>query len=199
MVAVSLFIFTSASAENNWISDSDINNVYKALGSGDWLGAENNAKSLISKKSPAQNNLIARMRYIYLFSIYKQLEAKQLSYTGFVNKINLTLNKEVLQPWHPIKSGSNNCFNYICNSEAEKDILWTAQTNDSGTQIYSFEYFNAGYPFDISSFDGQNARLGGTLEKIEVNQNLQPAIASNSNVTWYLRLHFKDAYIQYER
>jgi len=139
------------------------------------------------------------MRYIYLYALSKQLEKRELSFSDFKNKINLVLKKDVLQPWHPIKSESNTCFNYICNSEKQENILTTTQTSNAGTQIYSFEYFDVGYPLDVSSFDGQNARLGGVLEKIEINDNLGPALKAHSGVSWYLRLHFQDAYMQYER
>lgn len=200
LLAVSLAAGTNAMAgDTAAIASAEADSVYNSLAAGNWPDAEKLSSRLISKNSPAQNNLIARMRYIYLFSIYKQLENKQLSYEAFKRKIRLVLKKEIIQPWHPIKSGSDACFNYICNGDNKTTELRTVQTNDHGTQIYSFEYYDIGYPLNIASYDGQNARLGGILAKIDINRNLQPAMAHKTAVTWYLRLYFKHGYIQYER
>lgn len=186
-------------AEKGGISANEIDQVFKSLGAGSWAKSEKLAKELIVRNSPAQENLIGRLRYIYIFSITKRIEKFELSYDEIVKKINFVKGKLIIQPWHPIKANGGKCFNKICAKSENISILYTTQVNNNGTQIYSFEYFDIGYHLNISSFNGQNARLGGILKKIEFNKNLKPALKKNTGVTWFLRLHIKNSFIQYER
>ena len=189
----------SATNPNTTITVQEVDQVFQALGEGEWKKAESLAKELMDRKSPAQINLMGRLRYIYIYSIAKQIERNELSHTDIVRKLKVVEGKLIVQPWHPVNTNSTSCFNQICSSHDKPHHLYTAQTNGKGTQIYSFEYYDTGNPIDISSFNGQNARLGGIVKQIEVNKNLGPAVKEDSGVTWYLRLHVNNSFIHFER
>jgi hypothetical protein len=139
------------------------------------------------------------LRYIYIFSIAKQIENKAIPYEDIKRKLKIVEGKLVVQPWHPINTETRTCFNQICVSSDKPHTLYTAQTDNKGTLIYSFEYFDIGRPIDISSYNGQNARLGGILERVNVNQNIQNAEKESSGVSWFLQLNIKDSFIHFVR
>ncbi len=185
--------------ENPTITANEVDQVFKALSEGKWGRVESLTKDLTQRQSPAQANLIGRLRYIYIYSVLKQIDGKKLTFKDIKNKLQLAEGKLIVQPWHPIKHDGSTCFNQICRPSDKPNNLFTAQTNAKGTQIYSFEYFDMGYPLDVSSYDGQNARLGGILKEIDINKNLEPALKEGSGVTWYVRLNVKEGFIHYER
>ena len=144
------FIYTETYAtENRSISANEIDQVFKALSTGTWAESEKLSKELMMRDSPAQMNLIGRLRYIYIFSITKRIEKYELSYEDLIKKLDLVKGKLIIQPWHPIKSNSETCFNQICMSSEDQSILHTTQSDNGGTQIYAYEYFDLGYPLDI--------------------------------------------------
>ncbi len=186
-------------ADGQTITSEELDRVFDAIKQNNWRVAEKEAASLIQRDSQAQRYLIARLRYIYLFSIAVQVEQKDLKYSDLKKKLSLVERRLIIQPWHPVKTNANPCFNLICADKDNPSVLVTAQANGNATQIYSFEYFDMGTPINVSSYNGQNARLGGLLDKIEINENLVKAEKVGSGVTWYFRLFVRDGFIDYER
>lgn len=200
--ALGLCLLTSPAwaLDNSTITAAELDRVYGAIDKDNWGAVEKAVAPLIQRTSAPQRYLIARLRYIYIMSLEKQVERGKLKYADLRNKLSLVENQLVTQPWHPVSASSETCFNQICpDPEKGPSVLYTAQADEHATQIYSFEYFDMGAPIDISSFKGENARLGGILEKIEINENLPLAERSGAGVTWYLRLKWKEGFIDYER
>lgn len=196
---LSLLTFQTHGANSQTITSEELDRVFSAIKQNNWRVAEKEAALLIQRDSQAQKYLIARLRYIYLFSIAVQLEKKEVKYSDLKKKLSLVARQLVIQPWHPVKTNANPCFNLICADKDNPSVLVTAQANGNATQVYSFEYFDMGAPINVSSYNGQNARLGGLLEKIEINENLEKAEKTGSEVTWFFRLSVRDAFIDYER
>lgn len=188
-----------AGPRDRTITAEEVDRVFQAIVNGQWKETESLAKEFMGRRSPGQANLIGRLRYIYIFSIAKQIEKKKLAYKDIARKLRAVEGKVIVQPWHSVNSAGTSCLNQICAREGKPHHLYTAQTDGNGTWIYSFEYYDTGGPIDISSYDGQNARLGGTVERIELNRNLEAAMKEGSGVTWYFRLNVKDAFIHFER
>jgi len=200
VIAIGLVTFVSAQAASGpTITSQELDRVYTAIKQNNWKLAEKEVLPLIERPSHAQRYLVARLRYIYLFSLGIQLESKTLRYVDLKKKLPILEKRLIVQPWHPVNANADPCFNQICADKDKPSVLVTAQANNKATQIYSFEYFDMGSPIDISSFKGQNARLGGILEKIEINENLSKAEQANSGVTWFFRFSVKDGFIDYER
>ncbi len=181
------------------ISAPEIDTLFEALRKGDWERTEKLSSEYIRRDSPAQRYLIARLRYIYIFSVASRIENKTIGYKEIKHKLSLVKGKMVMQPWHPVSATSKSCFNQICTDSERSNYLFTAQANGDATVIYSFEHVRVGGSFDLSSYHGQNARLGGILERIDVNENIKKAEETKSDVTWFLRLEIKDGFIQFER
>jgi hypothetical protein len=181
------------------ITNEEIANVYNSIKNNDWQAAEKLCYEITQRDSPAQRYLIARLRYIYVFSIAAQIEQTSLSYKEVVRKLNPMKDKMILQPWHPIGTSSKSCLNQICVSEDNPNELTTIQTNSTGTTIYAFEYAHVGKPIDLTSFKGQIARLGGLLAGIDINPKIREAENSESQVSWFFRLNIKEGFIQLQR
>lgn len=198
IMAFSLGSHASA-ATNQTITSQELDRVFGAISQNNWRSVEKETAGLIQRDSQSQRYLIARLRYIYLFSLATQLEKKSLKLADLKQKLSIVEQRLVIQPWHPVKAKADPCFNFICSDKDKPSLLLTVQANGGGTQIYSFEYFDMGGPVDISSYNGQNARLGGILDKIEINENLEKVEKSGSGVTWFFRLSFNDGFMDYER
>lgn len=181
------------------ITSEELDRVFTAVRQNNWRLVEKEVLPLIDRSSHPQSHLIARLRYIYLFSIAVQIESRDLKYADFKKKLTKVEKRLLIQPWHPVNPDANPCFNQICADKDNPSVLVTIQANRDATQIYSFEYFDMGSPINIDSFKGQNARLGGVLDKIEINENLPKAEQSRSGVTWFFRFFVKDGFIDYER
>ena len=186
-------------ADQSTITSDDLDRVYSAIKQNNWRLVEKEVTPLIQRQSPAQRYIIGRLRYIYIFSLAIQTESGHLKYADLKKKLAIVEKRLVIQPWHPVSQNANPCFNQICADKDNPSLLVTTQANSNSTQIYSFENFDMGAPINIASFKGQNARLGGILDKIEINENLPKAERSNSHVTWFFRLYAKDSFIDYER
>ncbi len=186
-------------ADTQTITSGDLDRVFNAIEHDKWRVAEQETVPLIQRDVQAQRHLIARLRYVYLVSIAVQLERRELKYADLKKKLSLVEGRLVIQPWHPVKAHGDACFNLICADKDKPSTLRTAQTNPDATQIYSFDYVDVGSPVDISSYDGQNARLGGILDRVEVNPNLAQAQKVGAGVTWFFRLFIKDGFIDFER
>ncbi len=202
LLATFLFIASTGlcnAKQSTTITAQDVDSVFNSLGAMDWKTVEELSDELVQRDSPAQRNLIARLRYIYIFSIAKQIENKAISYEDIKRRLEIVEGKLVVQPWHPINTETRTCFNQICVSSDRPHTLYTAQTDSKGTLVYSFEYFDIGRPIDISSYNGQNARLGGILESVDVNQNIHNAEKASSGVSWFLKLNIKDSFIHFVR
>jgi hypothetical protein len=184
------------------ISSVETDQVYSALSQGQWRNVETLTEKLINYDSPAQTNLQGRLRYIYIYAILNQILKKPSTLNNFIQKLNEMQGKLIVQPWHPIKAelkDTNPCFNLICVSSNSSNMLFTAQTNGNGSQILSFEYFDMNYQFDISSYDRENARIGGLVQKIEFNRNLESALNANSLVSWLIRINVSNSFIHFQR
>lgn len=201
MTVVTLLVSSACAhaAADPTITAGEVDRVYTAMQENDWGRVEQEASLLIERSSHPQRHLIARLRYIYLFSLAIQIERKELAYGDVVPRLAKIEKRLLIQPWHPINSDASPCFNQICTDEDNQTVLVTTQANRNASQIYSFEYFDMGNPISIESFNGQNARLGGILDKIQINENLAQAEQSGSAVTWYFRLFVKDGFIDYQR
>ncbi len=186
-------------AGGSTITAAEVDRVYAAIQINNWALAEKEVVPLIERSSRPQRHLIARLRYIYLFSLAIQIERKELKYVDLEFRLAKVEKRLLIQPWHPVSATASPCFNQICADEDDSSVLVTVQANRSASQIYSFEYFDMGSPISIESFNGQNARLGGTLDRIEINRNLSKADQSGSAVTWYFRYFVKDGFIDYQR
>lgn len=181
------------------ITAGDLDRVYSAIKQDNWSRVEKEVTPLLQRRSPGQRFLIGRLRYIYIVSLAKQVENRKLKYADFKRKLVLVENSLIVQPWHPVNHESSACFSQICADRDDPATLLTVQANHDATQIYSFEYFDMKVPLEIASFDGENARLGGTLDEIDINKNLPEAEKTGSGVGWYLKLHVKDGFMDYER
>ncbi len=184
-------------AKDETITAEEFDVVFDAMREGDFKKAKKNAELLIDRDSPGQRYLIARMRYIYIYTLMVAFEKDELSMSEVTEKLNPLRGKMILQPWHPIRHDDKQCLNMICNDPDWDNTLFTTQTNRDRNAIYWYEYVNTGKHLDLSSYDGKMARMGGILDEFSFNEDL--ISTTRSNVDWFLRIMVKDGYVQYNR
>jgi len=196
LLACSSFSYATS---GSFITAEELDRVFAAIRQNDWGLVEKEVFPLTESSSYPQRYLIARLLYIYVHSLAVQTGSGKLKYVDLKEKLSKLENRLIIQPWHPINPNAGPCFNQICPDPDNPSVLGTSQSNRDGTLIYSFEWFDMGMPIRIDSFSGQNARLGGILKKIEINDSLPNAEQSGSSVTWILRLKVGDGFINYKR
>jgi hypothetical protein len=179
------------------ITAEEFDEVFDAMRDLEWPKANKLAEDIIKRDAPGQRFLLARIRYIYIYTLMTQFEQSLITMNEMTEKLYAVKGRMILQPWHPIKASDVDCRNMICNDPEWEEVLFTAQTNRDKSRLYWYEYVNTGKHVDLSSYNGKMARMGGILKDFTFNDELYSK--KRSEVEWFLQLQIDDGYLQYNR
>jgi hypothetical protein len=130
------------------------------------------------------------IRYMNILSASGLMYKQELSKTDALKKVEDHKNKLLVLPGHPVQEKGNlNCIKYI---EDKPNTLFVCQTNQDGTNLFSFDYatIKLGITKDqILQHQGINAVIAGILDTISVEGSLLPRF----------KTHLKDATIEFEK
>lgn len=173
----------------NEISQTDWNNLVKAVSADDWKLAETLALDYL-KKLPKENakKQIAQLNYIYIFALEGKVSKGELEFEDFEEILKNFIGREFLMPSRQILANCKKALNYICSSKNEEGSLFISATNSKTTVIHSFEYYRLDEPFDVNIYKTRMAFLSGTLNRFSVNPQKKN--------TWIARLYFKNTKIE---
>lgn len=181
---------TAAESDSPEISDKEWQIVVDFMRDENWDNAALFASRLIERtKIEDEKKQLARLRYFYLYSLAGKViaasEAKKPSEEAAArNELERTaesfIGKEVLMPPRQFLADCRNYLNYICPVKDNANALRVTATNREATSIHSFEVVLFDDKIDLKEFVGKEMFLGGTLAKIEFNQD-------KSNL-WIMRL-----------
>jgi hypothetical protein len=180
------------------ISDAEWATLANALEKEDWKqSAALAAQHLQTLKTENDKKQIARLRYIYLFSLAGEilffnaqgnaLESEK-AWTELDRIMETFIGKEFVMPPRPFTTDCEKKLNVICQVKDASDTFRTTATNQEGNAIHSFDYVVLGAPADLREFDGKEAFLGGILRKAEYNED--------KSKPWLLRLFFNNGFIR---
>lgn len=182
------------------ISEQDWRIMEDALLEDNWAKSARLSKDYLGKlKAETTDKQIARLRYIYLYS----MAGKVLAYSfaekqAEVDKAREELKKAASEligkrfmfPTRRILSECNDVINYICPAKNKAGFLYVVAANSNGTVASpSIEYLDMGLKFDVEKHDKKSAVLTGNLRRIELNPEI-------SNV-WIMRMYFDDGFVAY--
>ncbi len=183
---------TASTSDSSQISDREWKIVNDYLQEENWQAGSALAARLLNRiTADNDKKQIAQLRYIYLYSLAGKVVADSMK----GNKVDETAarrelseaaesltGKELLMPARQFKSDCHQVLNYICTVKDDDNALRVTATNKEGTAIHSFETVLFDRKIDLKEFIGKNVFLGGTLAKVEFNEN--------DSDLWIMRLFF---------
>ena len=187
------------SAVPNGISEDKWSFLVAAIRREDWTEASFTAEDYLKTlKAETKDKQIARLRYIYLYSLAGQiidfsLAGKTVGEENARKEIERAayqfVGEEFILPAMKIRGDCTDQLNFVCASKENPGVLRIAATNPTGTSIHLFDYIKMpGVKLDVIRHDNKDVILGGTLEKVEFNPN--------RTTVWIMRLIFKNGYVK---
>lgn len=180
------------------ISDTDWTTLASALEREDWKQSATLASThLQTLKTENDKKQIARLRYIYLFSLAGQILTANAQGNALegekawteLDKVMATfINKEFVMPARPFTTDCDKKLNVICEVKETPNTFRTTATNKEGSGIHSFDYVQFDQAINLKEFDGKETFLGGTLRRAEYNED--------KTKPWVLRLFFNNGFMR---
>lgn len=180
------------------ISETDWTTLTSALEREDWKqSAALAAAHLQTLKTENDKKQIARLRYIYLFSLAGQILVANLqgnavegekAWTELDKVMAGFMNKEFVMPARPFTTDCEKKLNVICQVKETPNTFRTTATNKEGSGIHSFDYVQFDQTVNLKEFDGKETFLGGTLRRAEFNED--------KSKPWVLRLFFNSGFMR---
>jgi hypothetical protein len=157
----------------------------------DWEQSYSLSQSLLKsiERDTSRLHMTGVIRYMHLISIAGLMNGQQMTMKEAIQKGERFKNKFVVLPGHTVKEGCPlNCISY---ADESPNTLFVCQTNQAGTQIFSFEYalIKKGITKEeLMQNQDKNGEISGIVETIDVEGNMFPRF----------RIHLKDAKIEYK-
>lgn len=182
------------------ISKEDWRTMEDALLADNWAKSARLAEDYLEKlKFETPDRQIARLRYIYLYSLagkvlgysFAERSAEEEKAREELKRVsNEMIGKRFMLPVRRILNECGDVLNYICPAKNKPGFLFVVAANQTGTIASpSIEYFDMGLKFDIEKHDKKAAVLTGVLDRVEINPE-------RSNV-WIMRIYFEDGFVAY--
>lgn len=180
------------------ISDKEWKILIDALGTEDWEKGAFFASLLVDRiKTNDEKKQLARLRYFYLYALAgkflelsetKQTVKKEATLEELKKASEAFIGKEFLLPPRQFLSDCEGRVNYICPVKTDEKALRVTATNKDATAIVSFDYVLFDTKIDFNELIATQAFLGGTLKKVEINEDLSKP--------WIMRLIFEKGFIR---
>jgi hypothetical protein len=184
------------------ISEEDWKLMEDALLEDNWTKSARLAKDYLGKlKTETTDKQIARLRYIYLYSMagkvlgYSFAEKKaeeEKAREDLKKAVSELIGERFMFPTRRILANCGDALNYICASDDKPGFLYVIAANSNGTVASpSIEYIDLGSnnKFDIKKHDKKAAVLSGILKRAEFNLE--------KTDEWVMRLFFEDGFVAY--
>jgi len=180
------------------ISNEEWTTLAAALEKEDWKqSAALAAQHLQTLRTENEKKQLARLRYIYIFSLAGQIlkfnqtgsavEAEK-TWTELDKAMETFIGKEFVMPPRPFTTNCQKKLNVVCQVKDTPNALRTTATNREGNAIHSFDYVQFDEPINLKEFDQKNAFVGGILRRAEYNED--------PSKPWALRLFFNKGIIR---
>ncbi len=178
------------------ISDNEWKILTDALWTEDWEKAAFFASLLLFRvKADNEKKQLAQLRYFYLYALAgkilgvsdaKKMAEKKATLEELEKAAGTFIGKEFLLPPRQFLSDCQQRINYICPVKDNEKALRVTATNKDATAIISFDYVLFDTKVDLKEFTAKDAFLGGTLKKVEFNNDMSKP--------WVMRLIFEKGF-----
>lgn len=180
------------------VSDKDWQVMNDALRDENWENSALLASRLIERtKTENEKKQLAQLRYFYLYSLAgkviayseaKKSNEEEAARNELKNAADSFIGEEMIMPPRQFLADCSRVLNYICTVKNNGNALRVTATNKEGTAIHSFETVLFDQKIDLKEFIGKETFLGGTLAKVEFNED-------KSNL-WIMRLSFVKGFVR---
>jgi hypothetical protein len=168
--------------------DELYNPVIDALEKHDWASLDKHCTKLIKEvKSPAYADLVSIVSYMHLHSISALMNNRVISQKEAIKKAKVYKGKTLIMPGHPFKEKC--LFNCLYLTKEDSKVLHCATSNDIGTLIYSFEYYEMEESLSDSFLkenEGRIMEIRARLKELEVNGQMLPRFNMRFDKVEYL-------------
>lgn len=149
------------------ISAADWDAVTAALNKENWTQAALLSSSALGKlKADNDKKQLARLRYFYIYALAGKAAEGKATYAELEKIADGFIGKEFVMPSRTILASCAGKVNYICPVKDNDRVLRVTATDKVAT-IHSFEYIKLAASLNAENYNGKNAILDGTLEKVE--------------------------------
>lgn len=151
------------------------------LESENWTESEKISKELLeftSNKIDLKNEEKV-LRYMFLISTSGLMNEGKITQDKALKNVLFLKNKEMILASHPFHTQCRlNCTKI---AEDKKDTFYNCVTNNTGTQIFSFEYIEikGGIKETVTELEGKSVHIKATLKDILVEGNILPRFKLN--------------------
>ncbi|HZH30203.1 MAG TPA: hypothetical protein VEY11_05530 [Pyrinomonadaceae bacterium] len=134
---------------------------------------------------------LPRLRYIHMYAAAGRVTEGRMSFEQLEQALKDFKGKEVEMPYREITRDCGGALNFICPADGAKDRLFVSASNKSGTSILAFEYIGLKEAFDAAKHEGEQASVGGIIQRIVPNPNKSRAIV--------MRIYVAEGYVKLDR
>ncbi|MCW5959829.1 MAG: hypothetical protein KIS76_06670 [Pyrinomonadaceae bacterium] len=189
---------TGTSNKSNDISSEEWSELESALKQQDWTKTSILAEQYIQKLGAETKDLkLARLRYIYLYSLAGKVVAYSFSNDRDQEEIararlkaasQAYIGKEFVFPVRKVLGDCEGAINFVCDSAENSGYLHISATNSEGTSILFSEYVEMRrVKLDVKKHNEADVILGGILKGVRPNPE-----RSNKLI---MTLEFEDGYV----
>ena len=183
-----ILLFTHFSSAQP-LTHEDFGRLMPSIKQENWKSTFDESSKLLYREPNDTSDYHAIILYIHIFSGAGLVSQKQMSYKTLKDSILKDQGQRIIMPSHPITYKDGQLKHVKLEISDTSNRAFTVATNNSGTSIMCFEYFNFKDKINVNDFPiNAYVRCGGILDKIEMNPN--------KSTIWILRLHVKDAFLR---
>lgn len=182
------------------ISETEWKVLTDALSAENWDRAAVYSAGLLNRlKVDNDAKQIARLRYFYLYALAGRIlkahdDAKtteeEAAWRELDRAVEPLIGKEFVLPPREYRSTCEKNLNFICPVKDNEKALRTTATDKEAKGILSFDYVTFEKKVNLKIYDDKQLFLGGTLKKVEFNEELSDA------QPWVMYLVFKKGFIR---
>lgn len=188
LLVVTLFI-SVFSVKAQTLSYDDFKSLVPYLKEENWGEAFKRSSVLLQSASKDTFDFKAVIVYINIFSAAGMVSEGNMNYTELEQNVMKYEGQKILMSAHPVSSKDGALRQTKFTTTDSTNEAFTSATNAKGTNILCFEHFYLPKSFNPYEFsDGDIVRMGGVLQKIEMNPN--------KSKVWILRLTIGNAFVQ---
>lgn len=182
------------------ISETEWKILTDALTAENWDRAVFYSGGLLNRlKVDNEAKQIARLRYFYLYALAGQIlkthdagkkTEEQAAWRELDKAVEPLIGKEFVLPPREYRSTCDKNLNFICPAKDQENVFRTTATDKEGKSILSFDYVSFEKKVDLKDHDDKQIFLGGTLKKVEFNDEL------SKEQPWVMYLIFKKGFVR---
>jgi hypothetical protein len=168
-----LLCFSAASAQHaktkNGLSEEQSVELENALNKENWVKSADLAAKFLKELKNEEGREVEVLRYIFIFASAGKVTRGKMSLEDLGKALNGFVGKTVRLPTRVLTITCRTGLNVICAKKGESDELFSAATNNAGTNMHAAEIIQLEKKIDLTGREGSPVVVGGRIKAIEPN------------------------------